>query len=91
MPNNANKISAFLSAVVDNATKLKLERDRAARLAEAFSNDAVLAGLQDADCTGSNGHLTRTIILNELQVVQPALETAFVAHLANLLACIPTY
>src|SRR5438132_3337208 len=90
------KKTSFLSACVANAAMLKQARDLAGRLAEELSSDATIAGIVDADCVGTNSHLTRTIINNYLQGIQPPLEAmltngvvAKVNRMPNLMAMLP--
>ena len=94
--NNAAKLSNFLSACVANAQAIAQQRNIAKALAEELAADSVISGLQDTDCVGANNHLTRAIVLNYLQGVQPPLEAmltngavATVNRLPLLLAMIP--
>jgi hypothetical protein len=91
--NNAAKISNFLSGCVANAAMIKQARDTAKILAEELASDAVLAAIADTDCVGANSHLTRTIVLNYLQGIQPPLEAmltngavATINRMPNLMA-----
>ncbi len=71
---NTAKKSDYISAVKANAALLKQARDGAVRLREQLSSDAVIAGIVDADCVGTNAYLTRAIIDNYLLGVTVDLE-----------------
>ncbi len=76
MVDNTAKKSDFISAVKANAAMLKIARDVALQLRELLASDAVIAGIVDADCVGTNAYITRAIIDNYLTGVTLDFEKA---------------